>query len=179
MTPIVVAPITADMVAAVARLHIAAFPDAESTLLGRGYVTAFVDWFRRQADGMAFAARSGAITNLPIVLNADVRAMAMARLRLLLQPPSRAVFPSPELPRPTMVLSAIGVSPHWQGRGVGGRLLQEFESAARAHGTQSLRLSVLPHNHSARQLYEHHGWTAGGPVSVKRMSYTRLLGATA
>jgi len=198
------APITADTVADVARLHIAAFPEAESTLLGRRYVVAFVDWFRRQPDAIALAAQAGdvlcgyvvgspvervarlyrqllptavlsLVTNSRAVLNADIRTMAVAQLGLLLCRPPRAAWAPPALPRPTMILNAIAVLPPWQSCGVGEGLLQAFESEARARATRSLRLSVLRHNLSARRLYERHGWEAGGAVSEKRMYYTRLL----
>lgn len=56
----------------------------------------------------------------------------------------------------------IGVLAAASGQGVGSGLLRELELWAPAHGIHRLELTVMAHNHRARQLYERMGFTAEG-----------------
>ena len=195
---IAVVPITSeDMVRAAARVHLEAFVRSESTRIGHRYVRRFIDWFRCCQDAIALAACAGEevcgyvvgapvgyqlqmyrdlllvaasslITRPVVLLHADVREMARTRLEMLL---GRTVSgeTEPSLPRPTMVLDTIGVSPKWQGRQVGDRLMEVFEAEARARQMKSLRLTVLKSNAAARHLYERRGWQPWVSETGKRM----------
>ena len=203
---IAVVPITSeDMVRAAARVHLEAFVLSESTRIGHRYVRRFIDWFRRCQDAIALAACAGEevcgyvvgapvgyqhrmyrdlfvvaassmITRPWVFLHADVREMARARLEILLGRTASGET-EPSLPRPTMVLATIGVSPKWQGRQVGDRLIGVFEAEARARQMKSLRLTVLQSNAAARRLYERRGWQPWVSESGKRMRYFLLLNA--
>lgn len=50
----------------------------------------------------------------------------------------------------------------WQGRGIGGALLDAAEARARARGVAELRLEVRVDNPPARALYARHGYVATG-----------------
>lgn len=52
----------------------------------------------------------------------------------------------------------VAVYPHFQGRGLGGVLMQEAETSARAAGCRALSLDVDVKNPSAIRLYEKHGY---------------------
>jgi ribosomal protein S18 acetylase RimI-like enzyme len=56
----------------------------------------------------------------------------------------------------------IGVLAAAGGQGVGSGLLRELELWAPAHGIHRLELTVMAHNHRARQLYERMGYTVEG-----------------
>lgn len=56
----------------------------------------------------------------------------------------------------------------WQGRGVGGRLLEAAEAEAGARGVDELRLEVRADNVPARALYMRHGYVEMG---VRRAYY--------
>lgn len=201
-----VVPITSeDMVRTAARVHLEAFVRFESTRIGHRYVRRFIDWFRRCQDAIGLAACAGGevcgyvvgapvgyqlqmyrdlfvvaassmITRPWVFLHADVREMARARLEILL---GRTASGETELslPRPTMVLDTIGVSPKWRGQQVGDRLMEVFEAEARARQMKSLRLTVLQTNTAARQLYERRGWQPCVSKTGKRMHYFLLLNA--
>ena len=62
----------------------------------------------------------------------------------------------------------VAVAPRGQGRGVGGRLLDEQERRARARGAASLMLEVRADNAAARHLYERAGYVL---LSTRRRYY--------
>ena len=55
-------------------------------------------------------------------------------------------------------LTSIAVQPGAAGRGLGKRLLEAAETAARRHGCTRLRLEVRPDNKAAQTLYEKAGY---------------------
>ncbi len=62
----------------------------------------------------------------------------------------------------------IAVAPRAQGRGVGGRLLDELERRARARGAASMMLEVRADNAAALRLYERAGFAL---LSTRRRYY--------
>lgn len=192
-------PIRREQVDAVARLHLETFPEAETTRLGYRYVRAFFDWFSSGEKRLALAASVGEalcgyVVGAPledrrpmyahllwaaagsmvcrpwVVLSRGVRQMAWARLALVLRPQG-IVNTVPTLPHPVMVLETIGVSPAWQRRGIGDRLLRAFEHEARAQGMRALLLAVQKDNAPARRLYAQRGWIVGPSTGLERFWY--------
>ena len=77
--------------------------------------------------------------------------------------------------RPTAArLNAIGVWPHAQGRGVGRRLLEGAEAAARRRSARSLSLATGERNTRARRLF-----VSGGFVQLARSERYYAGGQTA
>ncbi len=62
----------------------------------------------------------------------------------------------------------VAVAPRAQGRGVGGRLLDELERRARSRGAASLMLEVRADNTAALRLYERAGFVV---LSTRRRYY--------
>ena len=62
----------------------------------------------------------------------------------------------------------VAVTPRAQGRGVGGRLLDELEHRARSRGAASVLLEVRADNDAARRLYERAGFAV---LSTRRRYY--------
>ena len=52
----------------------------------------------------------------------------------------------------------VGVDPDFQGKGLGSKLLCEFERLARADGMDCIQLSVKPTNQQAINSYQRNGW---------------------
>ena len=60
-------------------------------------------------------------------------------------------------------ITGVFVDPAFQGRGIGGRIMDELEREARAHGCDSIRLSVsLP----SRRFYERRGYSVVEECSI-------------
>ncbi|RUR31543.1 GNAT family N-acetyltransferase [Vreelandella andesensis] len=59
-------------------------------------------------------------------------------------------------------LQAIGVLPHKQGQGVGGKLLGEVVAWARQWQSERLLLEVRANNQRAIRLYQHYGFNEDG-----------------
>lgn len=59
-------------------------------------------------------------------------------------------------------LYSIAVAAHVRGRGVGERLLESVEHAARRRGARAVRLEVRADNTGAQRLYERHGYRRFG-----------------
>jgi ribosomal protein S18 acetylase RimI-like enzyme len=97
----------------------------------------------------------GVVTHPRIWVRRDIRAELVRRVRTLRQPAP----PAPSLPGPVLSLVGIGTDPARRGRGVGGRLLDEFAAEGRRRGYATLRLSVYRDNPTARRLYERAGWS--------------------
>ena len=57
---------------------------------------------------------------------------------------------------------SIGVAPAWQGRGLGGRLLDAFLGRARREGAVRVHLEVRESNAPARALYRGYGFRPEG-----------------
>ncbi|HHJ13553.1 MAG TPA: ribosomal-protein-alanine N-acetyltransferase [Gammaproteobacteria bacterium] len=56
----------------------------------------------------------------------------------------------------------LTVHPHWQGRGIGGRMMRHFMQLARRHGAGVLMLEVRPSNEAAVRLYRKLGFNETG-----------------
>lgn len=56
----------------------------------------------------------------------------------------------------------VCVDPHWQGRGMGRRLLRALVRLARGHGAQRMYLEVRPSNPGAMALYHDEGFNEIG-----------------
>ena len=68
-----------------------------------------------------------------------------------------------EFDRPFPLLG-LGVADAWQGRGLGGALLDLLVVEARAAGRDGIDLTTVPSNLRARRLYESRGFRAAGEV---------------
>ena len=80
-------------------------------------------------------------------------------VRLLARRSSQAAPEAPDaVPRRSFGVLAIAVDPSVQGRGVGGLLMAEATSRARAQGNLSMHLTVHPTNTSAVAFYRMLGW---------------------
>jgi len=64
-------------------------------------------------------------------------------------------------------LEDLVVRPEFQGRGIGGELLQYAIEAARALGAVSITLLTDVTNARAIHLYQAHGFTAAGPTPMR------------
>jgi len=176
-----------ELVPDVTSIHLDAFPDYMSSLLGPRYVNALMEWFRfgdrrvalvaidahRTPVGYVIGAPSGYSRSLTrdllwvagrslllrpwAALRGEFRDTALDRLRFMLLGSSSHSV-SPALPPPTMALVGIAVSREARGRDVGRLLLQSFEAAALKLGMKSLLLSVYSDNVPARRLYERYRW---------------------
>lgn len=56
----------------------------------------------------------------------------------------------------------VCVAPAWQGRGLGGILMEHVQRLAIAHGCESLFLEVRPSNRGALRLYQRNGFSVIG-----------------
>lgn len=68
-----------------------------------------------------------------------------------------------EFDRPVPLLG-LGVADAWQGRGLGGALLDRLTGAARAAGRHGIELTTVPGNRRARALYASRGFREAGEV---------------
>ena len=68
-----------------------------------------------------------------------------------------------EYDRPFPVLG-LGVADTWQGRGLGGALLDRLVAAAVSAARDGIELTTVPHNARARSLYESRGFRVAGEV---------------
>jgi ribosomal-protein-alanine N-acetyltransferase len=68
-------------------------------------------------------------------------------------------------------VTTIGVSPRWQRRGIGRRLLFELASTARARGAQDLTLEVRVTNTGAQALYHEFGFA---PAGIRKNYYAEV-----
>jgi len=179
-------PMPAEVVDEAAALHLAGFAGYMNARLGHRYARAFIDWFRRQPEGICLGAvhdgeLAGYVVGAPIGYNrrmnrdlflvaatsalarpwlfADgaIRRQIRARLKILLGGTRQA---QAQIPFPTPAVSLVGicVSPGMHRRSIADRLIDAFEEEARSRGIRTLRLSVYRENAAARRLYEKHGW---------------------
>ena len=61
-------------------------------------------------------------------------------------------------------LPGLGVADAWQGRGLGGALLDRLVAAAVVAARDGIELTTVPHNTRARSLYESRGFRVAGEV---------------
>lgn len=66
--------------------------------------------------------------------------------------------------RPLLNLHDLVVDPHWRGRGVGGKLLEAVEQAAREADCCFVTLEVSGLNPGAQRLYRRHGFDGGEAI---------------
>lgn len=172
--------------ASVSSVHLAAFPDSVLTTLGRRVVYRYYEWQMRGPHSvMAISARvDGELAGFSFLvsrseLSGFLRRNAGTLLWAAIAHPSvmrhgrflsrfaqgiRSVvadlFPSDVgLAKPGLVrLLAIAVHPRFQRLGVGTRLLEATEAAAKETGNQEIGLSVHQENSGAIAFYLKHGW---------------------
>jgi glycosyltransferase involved in cell wall biosynthesis/ribosomal protein S18 acetylase RimI-like enzyme len=171
----------------IAELHLDAFAGFLNTLLGRGYVKAFITWFIRNKKTIALAAIDenhkvvgyalgapvgysarlnrdlGLVTAARILVrpwlicNSRFRSVLVERMRSLIDQRGNA-SQALELPCPSMSLVAIGVASAQRRSKIGQRLMQAVEAKARDSEIRSLVLSVYESATAARRFYEQCGW---------------------
>jgi RimJ/RimL family protein N-acetyltransferase len=61
---------------------------------------------------------------------------------------------------PEVAEAAVSVVDHWQGRGLGGELLQRLANRARENGIERFRASLFAYNHTMLALFEEVGEVA-------------------
>jgi ribosomal protein S18 acetylase RimI-like enzyme len=71
--------------------------------------------------------------------------------------------------RPLVNVHDLAVIPEYRGRGVGRRLLEAVEAAARERGCCKITLEVLSSNHLAQRVYERAGFENLDPGGCARM----------
>lgn len=180
--------ISPEVIAEIVAVHRKAFAGYMNTKLGRAYLCAFFDWFRKDESAIALVAlvdgkvggyAVGAPYGYQDRMSRDLFGSALtatlirpwnffdsrfrARIRkrlegLISQVPAEDGEPIP--PRPFAELVAIGVSPDLRGKHISDMLMESFESEARLQGMKSLRLTVYKDNAPARRFYERCGWLA-------------------
>jgi len=179
-------------VEAMAALLAAAFPAAESTLLGSAYLRAFASWFARRAQPLSrVAVEEGALVGVVVGLRDDEmgalyrwllpRAVVAAARRpwALLRPAVArmaaqrlAGLVAPPAAQAGVLLHTIAVQPAQRGRGVGAALLDAFAAGGRATGAGPVHLRVLAINDGARRFYTRHGWRElPEPAGGRRVAY--------
>jgi ribosomal protein S18 acetylase RimI-like enzyme len=184
--------VKAEDLAAVAEIHLAAFPKSALTALGRSAVRRYYDWQltgphqvsalcateNEQLAGFCFGGVfQGAMlgflrknrtylalrvaTHPHLAFNPlfrDRLAMGLKILRRFSRRKRQAAAIEKPRPKAFGILS-IGVSPAFQGRGIGRLLMDESEQYARLQGFPQMQLSVSPENQQAVRFYETLGWT--------------------
>lgn len=175
------------MVDQIVELHLDAFAGYLNTLLGRGYIKAFVTWFLRNGGtiaiaaiddnqkivGYALCAPVGYSTKLNrdlfwgagirilirpwLIFNARFRLVLVERMKSLVGQGKNAQQ-TVKLPEPSMSLVAIGVASSQRRSKIGRRLINAVEVSARHLQMQSLVLSVYESGAAARRFYEQCGW---------------------
>lgn len=185
-----------EMLKEVVDLHMEAFSGYLNTLLGRGYVKAFVQWFVNNKSAIAIAAVDGnqkvvgyllgaptgygqalnrelfwgvalrIIVRPWLLLNSHLWRVLIARLRILLDL-SRGTSQSSHPQKPSMSLVAIGVDSGQRRTRIGQRLMEVFESKVRESHMRSSTLSVYENQTATRGFYEKCGWRSDGRPASK------------
>ncbi len=206
MENISVVKIQLDMIADVARLHMAAFEGYTNTRIGLPYVRAFIRWFCITDDAIALCAVDNAKTPLGYVVGAPLgygtnlnrtvfwpavggillrpwlafdtrsRVIAVERLCSLIKRKTSYVSNVPILPSPTISLVGIGVDPQARGKKVGQKLMAVFESCVIEAKAKSMRLSVYPDKVAACKLYQKAGWQPFISKNTPTMYYYKIIG---
>ena len=183
-----IVPITeGNMLDDIVELHLDAFAGYLNTLLGRGYIKAFVTWFIRNKGTIALAAIDEnqkvvgyglcAPVGYSVRLNRDLcwgTAVQMlrrpwlffnARVWFVLAERIKIIFgqrknvrQTLKLPEPSMSLVAIGVASTQRRSRIGQRLMQAVEGRARDLQMRSMVLSVYENATGSRSFYEQCGW---------------------
>ena len=179
----------------IVELHLDAFAGYLNTLLGRGYIRAFITWFIRNKGtiaivaiddhqkvvGYALCAPVGysarlnrdlflgtavrILTRPWLICNARFRGRLVERIKSLIGLRENS-SQALELPEPSMSLVAIGVpSPNRRSK-IGQCLIQAIESRARSLHMRSLVLSVYEDATAARRFYEQCGWHLCSSVAM-------------
>lgn len=196
-------PLRAEDAAALARLHRSSFPDFFLSRLGEPFLREFYRGFEGDPSAITVVARDrsgrpvGAVvgTSEPAgfyrrLLRRRFPGLAVASARAAVRNPrtiTRLVRgaayrggvgdePAPE----GALLSSICTNPTVQGQGLGRRLVQEWEDAARQHGVTIAHLSTdAVDNEAVNAFYDRCGWSAEREYSTRegrRMNlYTKDL----
>jgi len=191
-----------DLISDVTRVHLQTFDGYMNTRIGRRYVYSFIEWFTQSSDAIAlaalaegavagyvvgapqgyqhrmtrelsFVAACGVLSHPWVLLDSRFRRQIRFKLKSLIGVESKD-HAAPALPQPTMRLVGIGVSPNMQGRQIGYRLMEAFESEARSRGMKSLILTVYNENSVARKLYESRGWSPS-EMDERSVSYSLVF----
>lgn len=179
---------------AAARILLGAFDGNENARLGLGYARAFLRSFiNTESRALHVARENGRVIGFAASERSDLRAERYRQLR----PAAAAAF----LRRPWLLanpdvfrmvrqrltlddddrlplswfLTLIAVDPETQGRGIGRRLLSEFEDEGRRRGFDRATLFVRTDNSRARGLYERAGWRERAGADGVRAIYETPL----
>lgn len=71
-------------------------------------------------------------------------------------------------------LSRLGVHERWKGKGIGSRLLDRAEAAARDHGYDAVWLTTPPDHPSLPDLYRERGYVAVGEYPLAYREYDEV-----
>lgn len=185
-----------------AGLHMEAFPEFFLSVLGPRFLQEFYLGFPGDDSSIIVVARAGdgRIVGVAVgsadpegffgrLLRRRFFGFAFAGLRSVVENPSvagrlvRGLAYRGDSPKdaPGALLSSIAVSPELQGRGLGQRMLREWESAALDMGVSRAYLTTdLEMNDRTREFYEKLGWTLHSeyrtPQGRRMARYARDLG---
>lgn len=205
MADILIKAISPEMIDDVAGLHMSAFEGYTNTLIGKGYVKAFIKWFCETDEAIAICAIDS--TNTPVgyvvgaylgyeaklnkkilwpalsgillrpwlVFNPRFRSIVANKLRSFTKGSKNQVNQIPTLPSPTVSLVGIGVHPSFKGKGVGYELINAFEARVVEYQAKSMRLSVYSDNIAARKFYEKAGWQVFDNVNGPFVYYYKII----
>lgn len=188
---------------AVVDLHFTAFAGYMNTRLSKRYVVNFLNWFKRDPEGIALVAFDGGrpagyavgapIGYQPRLTKATLAAPIAGVFRrpwLLLEGRFRRIAwgriqgtiwgwkgkaETGAADSRAFSLVGIGVAPEAHGRHVGWALMKSFEAEARARGARRLRLSLYASNAPARSLYERAGWALVSDPGQETLYYEKTL----
>lgn len=168
----------------VVAIHRQAFAGKPHLALGDAYLKAMLRWYSSDRRAIALVALTldGTVVGYVVGANGEGEAAVAKRLRWaaaigLLRRPwmfgrrdvrdavlrrlhHRGHVSHDDRARSDYFLVGIGVDSGCSGRGVGMRLMREFEVLATATGARQLSLSVYPGNERAIRLYTRAGWRA-------------------
>lgn len=177
----------------IVELHLDAFAGYLNTLLGRGYIKAFITWFVRNKGTIAIVAiddhkkvvgyalcapvgysarlnrdlfwgtAARIITRPWLMCNVRFRGRVVERIKVLVGLRQNS-SQALDLPEPSMSLVAIGVASANRRGKIGQCLMQAVEARARSLHMRSLVLSVYEDAMAARRFYEQCGWRLGSNV---------------
>ena len=203
MTEVIrIRPTTEADIAVLVELHRTAFAETMGVALGKSYLRHFLCWFITDAEslsyvacvderiaGYVFGAPSdyskrlnrqlapviawGVVTHPQIMWRFDFSRQIFSRLRSILGYTQTNTLL--EWHTKHFRLTGIGVSPAFRGRGIGQRLIDNYEKTVADMKYQRLALSVYRSNTAAKRLYERCGWRALNP-DADIVTYFKELG---
>jgi ribosomal protein S18 acetylase RimI-like enzyme len=184
---------TADL-AAVAALHVAALPHDFLSQLGASFLRQVYPTFLQSELGFLLVAEEeGRVVGFVSCACDTARffrttlrrrwpcLMLLALRRLLFHPRDLARllgawrYPTKNRALTMPELVSIAVEPRWQGRGVGRRLLNEFDQRLKQRRARRFFLTVGTDNRSARGFYAKLGFVEEGEIHAMRRHFVRLV----